>query len=652
MHKSQSTFRSMGMYILSLLLLFISNVDAQSISYENEQLLIKLSESSIHHHQSEQVSLDSVLDISTFALENELQDVYVEAQSLLSLAYIKTARYRESIAIHAEIHTLTNFEANPNAYLRSLSSSVSGLLMLGYFDQSKVGSDELETLVNKPNNAADDVIAFAYLTIGQQNIRTKNYIYGIEKIKLALNLISNSTDMNEKTKSSLLITAYNYIASSYYVIGDFKSAINYFESAYTKSLINNNITLAATYQHNIASAQLDNGEYEKAYYNAINSSLKAKSVNAITIWGFSNMIIGESLSEMGRNDEATTYILESISIFNDNEMHQSLVSTFALYTNILVKNEHWDKAFIALNKTIELGLKYEQHYSDLNFNEAAYQIYEHNGDYEKAFDSHITFSTMQNKGALGKHEIEAQKLMMTLDLDHANNKAIALDKDNKLKSIIIAKKEHQEELWASSLYVVFGLLLIAFGFYYRERSTRASLLELAMTDALTGCPNRRFVLNKAKHVIKEQLGKNSPIAIALIDLDYFKSINDNYGHDVGDEVLTRFVDTCSSFLRKGDTLGRYGGEEFMLVLPNSDINDVELVFKRMQASLKHLKCETKEGLVEIPITISMGAVVETSALNLNNATDVAALLKALIKVADEQVYVAKHGGRDQLSCVS
>ena len=126
-------------------------------------------------------------------------------------------------------------------------------------------------------------------------------------------------------------------------------------------------------------------------------------------------------------------------------------------------------------------------------------------------------------------------------------------------------------------------------------------------------------------------------ALLLIDLDNFKLVNDKFGHDVGDDVLKHFSQVCSNVIRNIDTFGRYGGEEFLILLENADLNAIELLFHRLRKAFNDNKP------VSLPLshllTFSMGAAFYHGQ---NDKT-----LTELIGHADKRLYDAKRQGRDQ-----
>jgi len=157
----------------------------------------------------------------------------------------------------------------------------------------------------------------------------------------------------------------------------------------------------------------------------------------------------------------------------------------------------------------------------------------------------------------------------------------------------------------------------------------------AATDALTGLPNNRAVQDTIKRMVA-LAGRNlSPLSAALLDLDHFKRINDAYGHSRGDEVLAAVATVLRSSLRESDFVGRYGGEEFLLLLPDTGRDQAVVVAEKLRAAAAGL------GLSEInqPVTASFGIAA---------IPDDAADGDTLIRAADRALYAAKGNGRNRV----
>lgn len=160
---------------------------------------------------------------------------------------------------------------------------------------------------------------------------------------------------------------------------------------------------------------------------------------------------------------------------------------------------------------------------------------------------------------------------------------------------------------------------------------------LATTDALTEVANRRSLLDRAGAEFDRARRNHRNISLLMIDVDLFKSVNDNHGHTVGDEVLRQAAGACEAALRDSDILGRIGGEEFAAVLPEAGAETAHLVAERLRLAVAGLQIETENG--PLAITVSIG---------ITTAAEARGNLDEIMAEADEALYLAKHRGRNRV----
>ena len=164
-------------------------------------------------------------------------------------------------------------------------------------------------------------------------------------------------------------------------------------------------------------------------------------------------------------------------------------------------------------------------------------------------------------------------------------------------------------------------------------------LELAVTDQLTGLHNRRYMEGQLGALVKRAVHGGDPVSALMIDLDHFKKINDSFGHDVGDEVLREFAVRLASNVRAIDLPCRYGGEEFMVIMPGARLADAQRVAERIRLHVAGSPFRVSGGTEQLTATISVGVACTSGE---NDTPD------ALLKRADEAVYEAKAGGRNRV----
>jgi diguanylate cyclase (GGDEF)-like protein len=170
-----------------------------------------------------------------------------------------------------------------------------------------------------------------------------------------------------------------------------------------------------------------------------------------------------------------------------------------------------------------------------------------------------------------------------------------------------------------------------------QKNFETRLNELAICDPLTGSYNRRYFYEMANAYFNQMLRSSKPLSILMIDIDHFKNINDTYGHIKGDIVLQKVVSVCKSLVRNQDIFSRYGGEEFVLAMPETSLNNALIIAERLRKAIESLKNE----LGGITVSASIG-IAESAAEN-----DLS--LDILLNRADEAMYLSKHKGRNQIS---
>lgn len=170
----------------------------------------------------------------------------------------------------------------------------------------------------------------------------------------------------------------------------------------------------------------------------------------------------------------------------------------------------------------------------------------------------------------------------------------------------------------------------------QRKKLEAQLRRLATTDALTGVDNRRSFMEKANQELKRARRYGSPFSLIMIDIDYFKSVNDHYGHQTGDLVLQIMTRAIRSVLRESDIFGRVGGEEFSIVLIETGQKEAMAIGERIRSQIESLRIDT--GKEKISITISMG-------LTSFRETDD---FEAIARRSDKALYKAKENGRNML----
>jgi diguanylate cyclase (GGDEF)-like protein len=176
----------------------------------------------------------------------------------------------------------------------------------------------------------------------------------------------------------------------------------------------------------------------------------------------------------------------------------------------------------------------------------------------------------------------------------------------------------------------------------------AKLKDLSNRDGLTGVYNRRFFDTVLISECKRAARANYPISLIIIDVDYFKALNDRYGHLTGDECLRKIGMTLSNAVRRpADVVARYGGEEFAIILPNLDEKSVAGVGENLRRKVLDLKIANENSTASPFVTLSVGACTRHPS-QLMSTEDIIHAVNEMIHAADEAMYRAKRQGRNRV----
>lgn len=169
------------------------------------------------------------------------------------------------------------------------------------------------------------------------------------------------------------------------------------------------------------------------------------------------------------------------------------------------------------------------------------------------------------------------------------------------------------------------------------KRTKEKLLRMAITDELTGLVNRRYFMGRLLYEYERTKRYDTIFTVLMIDLDFFKRINDTYGHNTGDIVLRTVSDSMKLSLRLSDILGRVGGEEFAVILPETDISAAMLIGERLKKRVEDLEIPHRDGTIKI--TISIGA-------SPSSRDDLS--IDDILQRSDSALYRAKENGRNRI----
>jgi len=262
-------------------------------------------------------------------------------------------------------------------------------------------------------------------------------------------------------------------------------------------------------------------------------------------------------------------------------------------------------------------------------------------DFENAYllqkEAHKLVSSYENRE---REEIRSKYKVM-FDTDQALLKNQLLERDKQLDKVALESSEKQHKL-QTSLTITISLLSLGLVFFiYRQRKNSAILHKLANTDTLTELANRRYTFIYAENMLLQAKKNTQDFSIIIFDIDHFKKINDTYGHSGGDIALKDIAEIANEFVRNNDILGRIGGEEFLVILPNTSSKQAYEVAERIRQAIVTKDITLGDKVVNISASFGISQLAKNQQ-NFNQ----------IFHEADIALYQAKNSGRNCISLAS
>lgn len=395
--------------------------------------------------------------------------------------------------------------------------------------------------------------------------------------------------------------------------------------------------------NNIGNLYFDKNEYKKAlnyYYEALPLDKELNNRRGIASL-YNN--IGLSLFGLGREREAMKSYLLSLSIRKKLGDEKLIVRTIFNIAKLRIEKGDYKKAVeelkniekraLSINAESELKLIYE----------SLYKTHEKTGDVKNAFYYLKKYETINSKLLKNKTRekiIEAEK---RLQLNNKEKEIELLRKDKLIREMSLKRQRFTKNvLFTGSILLLLGIFLL-FYFYIEKINVNKELkrVNLALdrssrTDPLTGLSNRRDIYEKICYE-KERISRTGKsFSLVICDIDDFKSFNDNYGHDCGDFVLKELTGRLSVLLRKQDMVGRWGGEEFLILLPDTKLKGAVTFAEKIRENISTMIFEYNE--VRLSITMTFGISVFEKGMDISES----------LKIADEALYRGKNNGKNRV----
>ena len=263
------------------------------------------------------------------------------------------------------------------------------------------------------------------------------------------------------------------------------------------------------------------------------------------------------------------------------------------------------------------------------------------GDFAAALAARTHQLALERKLAEAERDEHTSRLRVQFETAQKERENRALARENALRGRALHDAERIRDLQRAVLLLAAVLLVLLVALAIRQLGRARRMQALAMTDELTRLPNRRSLFAHAEQRLLRARRGGEPLALLALDVDHFKSINDTYGHDVGDRVLQRVAHAARAALRPGDVVGRTGGEEFVALLPATTVTAAAEIAERLRAAVERL--DLADLAPSLTVAVSVGVA---------GRGDGESSFGAIAQRADEALYRAKTAGRNRVEIAS
>ena len=426
------------------------------------------------------------------------------------------------------------------------------------------------------------------------------------------------------------------ISDAYNYLDEKDKALSYAEKAVIAYEKTNDGLFTAKSYWSFGSVLLEQGNTNKAIIYFKKALSYFKSVNMQKGLTFAQYSIANILYNQESYNEATVATKANILLAESANVYDMQLASMILLSDIYIKQDLFEDANKVNDQVFLILDKFSRSVYKSNFLNKRYQLKRELGHIEHAFEAIELELFYVKKHLEATSASNIKTLQVKFEVKEKEDEILRLAHENNI-SELKAKEEYQQKLILRLITTIAIILVIASLFlFYKQVGQRKKFHVIASTDYLTDSLNRRGIMQMAEEIVHEK-----EVTIAIADLDYFKKINDNLGHDIGDLVLIAFTRAVRKTLRDVDKFGRYGGEEWLFILDTTDKAAIQTIFKRLSHNFKNdcINIRASHPSINWEITFSMGAAISNS--KSNNLDD-------LIKHADDLLYQAKNNGRDQI----
>ncbi|MCO4799994.1 MAG: GGDEF domain-containing protein [Colwelliaceae bacterium] len=344
-----------------------------------------------------------------------------------------------------------------------------------------------------------------------------------------------------------------------------------------------------------------------------------------------------SEKEQNKAEKLLPKILEISDNFNIAEKYLMLM----VRANLVNNQNQENKVINWLNKALlmEDKMAYEQLILP-DFNQIHLMLaksYAQNKAFKLAYEQKNLYMDKYRdyRKSLRKQRLAKLNDKYETDLKIKSNELLVTQ--NQYKSVRLKETDKETQIQHRNIVILFVTAIVFLVLLFRQLKIRAILRRLSKTDSLTQLLNRRNLFEEGELLVQVAFEQKDELSVILLDIDHFKAVNDNFGHDVGDKVIVAIAELGRETMRPRDIFARLGGEEFAVVLPDTSHDQAKAIAERLREKVEQYDLSDYGKKLSITVSVGVASVTERTES-----------FDEILNAADEAMYSAKSAGRNQV----
>lgn len=627
------SFQNNGLILLFLLLISCKSNALQSVTDSDfNSFLLRAEQLNDSDPKAALVLLNAhKAELSAQPVANQVN--YYRIQSA---AYADQSLYSLSESSAEQGLKLAKQMNNPSIFIAELAYTKGySLESLGDFDGAfqfyQNGLDVARSMNNQK------LTALGLTNIGAILYLRKDYKRSLITLNQALKLANAIED------DALLGDISSELGILYGNLGEESQANDYFQQSYQHYKSAGKQSYALNSLHNVAINHANQKRFEQAIsvYRTLESEIQQNTSNEFIASVYRGLAWALINKDDADSESAYRYILLASEYVKEVEQHLVKLQYLIDKAFILEKMARYDEALLNIGQAeILLESKDSDIYdtSELNILFLSAKLHYALGHYSQAYQIQAQYFTQSIAYKQARETTEIDELRLQYESETAQRKKDILEKKQRLQNLQLQQMTHD----ANSRQVLIAVLaictLVLAWFLYRVIKGQRKLIRATRTDSLTGVANRRRLLELGEKYFLTAKTRQQAFSVYMIDIDFFKEINDKFGHSIGDEALKEIAIHGRNLMRGSDVFGRCGGEEFIALLPNTKSSEALEVAQRLRQSIEQAKWQTQQ-INQLTVSIGIATFEQENYSNFSE----------LLIAADEQLLKAKLSGRNKVS---